>query len=169
MLHDAYSEAREIPIKYDALLRMYNSDEIDDAERDEIERQLIDMDDDIKEKMDYFEAVRFNESLEVVKWKEAEERMKAKRQRAEAAVARMMRIMDYMMRSLKMKSLTTEHAKFSYRSSKSVLIKDVAALPKSFLRYKDPEPDKVAIKKAIEAGGVVPGAELHESTNLQIR
>lgn len=38
-----------------------------------------------------------------------------------------------------------------------------------FLRYRDPEPDKAAIKAALKAGEDVPGAELVARQNMQIK
>lgn len=38
-----------------------------------------------------------------------------------------------------------------------------------FLKYRDPEPDKVAIKAALKAGEDVPGAELVARQNMQIK
>ena len=38
-----------------------------------------------------------------------------------------------------------------------------------FLKYRDPEPDKVAIKAALKAGEAVPGAELVTNLNMQIK
>ena len=53
--------------------------------------------------------------------------------------------------------------------SKSVNVFDMAVLPDTFKKYKDPEPDKTAIKEAIKNGENVPGAEIVESTSLVIR
>jgi hypothetical protein len=38
-----------------------------------------------------------------------------------------------------------------------------------FLRYKDPEADKTAIKNALKAGETVPGAELVSKTNMILK
>lgn len=58
----------------------------------------------------------------------------------------------------------------SYRKSESVQIDDLEALDKRFLKYKDPEPDKTAIKKAIKDGElIVDGARLVVNTNMIIK
>ena len=57
----------------------------------------------------------------------------------------------------------------SFRKTKSVQIDNVLDLDKSFLRYKDPEPDKKAIKDAIEAGQTVKGAQLVENTSISVK
>lgn len=63
----------------------------------------------------------------------------------------------------------TTRAALSFRQSESVNFTDKKAIPPEFMRQKDPEPDKTAIKKAIKAGQAVPGAELISNRNLQIK
>ena len=55
------------------------------------------------------------------------------------------------------------------KTPESVVIADGAILPPVYLRYKDPEPDKTAIKKAIKAGETVEGATLITKQNMQIK
>lgn len=57
----------------------------------------------------------------------------------------------------------------SYRKSESVDVLDIRAIPDDFLRYKDPEPDKTAIKKALKAGREVKGATLVTNHNMLIK
>lgn len=57
----------------------------------------------------------------------------------------------------------------SFRKTKSVQIDNVLDLDENFLRYKDPEPDKKAIKDAIEAGQTVKGAQLVENTSISVK
>lgn len=55
-------------------------------------------------------------------------------------------------------------------TSKAVEISDPDALPERYIRKKvSYEPMKTEIKKAIEGGERVPGAEIVEKTNLQVR
>lgn len=63
----------------------------------------------------------------------------------------------------------TPRVAISYRKSKSVDVKDIAALPKEYLKYSEPTANKTEIKKAIEAGTDVPGCVLVESQNIQIK
>jgi hypothetical protein len=58
--------------------------------------------------------------------------------------------------------------KISFRKSKSVHITDENELDASFFEYKRTV-NKTAIKKAIEGGELVVGAELIEKNNLQIK
>lgn len=57
----------------------------------------------------------------------------------------------------------------SFRKTKSVQINNIFDIDDSFLRYKDPEPDKKAIKDAIEAGQAVKGAQLVENTSISVK
>ena len=60
--------------------------------------------------------------------------------------------------------------KLSFRKSTSVEVLDVEQLPESFKRVKTTiDPDKVAIKKAIESGLDVTGASIKHSASLQIK
>lgn len=58
-----------------------------------------------------------------------------------------------------------------FRPSKFVQITDDSLIPEEYLIVKDPETSisKAMIKKAIEAGKAVPGAELKTNKNLTIR
>jgi hypothetical protein len=58
--------------------------------------------------------------------------------------------------------------KMSFRKSKSVHITDENELDASFFEYKRTV-NKTAIKKAIEGGELVAGAELIEKQNLQVK
>lgn len=57
----------------------------------------------------------------------------------------------------------------SFRKSDSVIINDLHKIPEDYLKYKDPEPDKNAIKAAIKEGKEIAGAELLSKLNLQIK
>ena len=60
--------------------------------------------------------------------------------------------------------------KISNRISKSVEVTDSNLLPKEYLKEKiEINPDKNAIKKAIESGSDIPGALLVTKSNLQIK
>lgn len=66
--------------------------------------------------------------------------------------------------------IETDICKLSFRKSKAVMIGEVESLPKEFLNEKVTiTPNKVAIKEAIESGEVVPGAQIVENMNLQIK
>ena len=55
-----------------------------------------------------------------------------------------------------------------WRASKQVIVDAGAKLPYEFMVWKDPQPDKTKLKKAIESGAVFDGVELIEKQNIQI-
>ena len=57
----------------------------------------------------------------------------------------------------------------SFRRSEEVQIENVHNLPEEYLRYKDPEPDKAALKAAIKEGKEIAGAALVSKLNLLIK
>lgn len=62
----------------------------------------------------------------------------------------------------------TEFA-IGWRKSKAVTITDEKKLPEIFLIAQPPKVDKTAIGKALKDGEAVPGAELIENMNIQIK
>ena len=65
--------------------------------------------------------------------------------------------------------LETPRVKLSFRKSAEVQIDDIDELPDEYLRYKEPEPNKTAIKEAIKSGKEVAGAHLEDTLSLQIK
>ena len=59
--------------------------------------------------------------------------------------------------------------KISLRKSESTEITDLSLIPKEFLKYKDPEPNKTEIKKAIKEGREIKGARIIENESLVIK
>lgn len=57
----------------------------------------------------------------------------------------------------------------SFRKSVAVEISDEMEIPAAYFNQPLPKPDKTKIKEAIKAGEQVPGAELIERKNLQIK
>ncbi len=67
---------------------------------------------------------------------------------------------------------STPKVAVSYRKSEQVEVSTAFFTDESnerFLRYKDPEADKTAIKNALKAGETVPGAELVSKTNMILK
>lgn len=57
----------------------------------------------------------------------------------------------------------------TFRNSSSVVVDDVLNLPPRFVRFKDPEADKVAIKEAIKNGEEVNGARIESKQSIIIK
>ena len=92
------------------------------------------------------------------------EREKAKKDKAES-------LKGFLSRYLNGKKFETAKVAMSFRKSEAVEFdaKCIGDVPEEFLKFKDPELDKVAVKKAIKAGETVPGCELVARQNLQIK
>lgn len=66
--------------------------------------------------------------------------------------------------------IETSRAALSFRKSTAVNILSDVEIPDDLCKVKiDRQPDKSAIKKLLQAGELVPGAELVENKNLQIK
>ena len=57
----------------------------------------------------------------------------------------------------------------SFRATEAVEIADIYKVDENYLRYKEPEADKTAIKEALKAGKTVAGATLVENTSVIIK
>jgi hypothetical protein len=55
------------------------------------------------------------------------------------------------------------------QNPESVQIAPGAMIPEEYLRYADPEPNKVFIKEALKAGIEIPGCSLARSEKLEIK
>lgn len=63
----------------------------------------------------------------------------------------------------------TAKVECSFRKSQKVEVDNVFALPEEFLKYKDPEADKTAIRGAIKEGKEIAGTRLVNVLNLQVK
>ena len=97
----------------------------------------------------------------------AEKMAFAERQKvAENKMESLKKWLAYALNGEKFKSV---RASVTFRTSDKVEVADIYKLDKNFLRYKEPEADKDAIKKAIKAGQEVAGATLVPSTSVIIK
>ena len=91
----------------------------------------------------------------------------AERQKvAENKMESLKKWLAYALNGEKFKSV---RASVTFRASEKVEITDIFKLDENYLRYKEPEADKDAIKKAIKAGQQVAGAVLVPSTSVIIK
>lgn len=92
-------------------------------------------------------------------------------EREKAAKAKAESLKGFLGRYLNGKKFETAKVAMSFRKSEAVEFdaKCIGDVPEEFLKFKDPELDKVAVKKAIKAGETVPGCELVKRQNLQIK
>ena len=57
----------------------------------------------------------------------------------------------------------------SWRKSESVEVEEGAAIPEKYLRYKEPEINKAAIKADLKAGASIYGCQLVTKNNIQVK
>lgn len=63
----------------------------------------------------------------------------------------------------------TVRAKIRFTKSEQTIIDDLDLIPEEFLKFKDPEPDLTALKKAIKEGREIDGVHIEEKKNIQIK
>lgn len=90
-------------------------------------------------------------------------------ERQKVAENKMESLKNYLAYALKGQAFKSTKAVVSFRKTQQVDIPDIYALDENFLRYKEPEADKTAIKEAIKAGQIVKGATLIENTSVIIK
>ncbi len=79
------------------------------------------------------------------------------------------RLRDYLQFNLHGEKFKSDRVQITYRHSEKVEILDPDKIPAEFLRIKQPEPNKVEIKKALKWGAIVEGAVLTEQDTIQIK
>lgn len=99
---------------------------------------------------------------------------KALAQRRRAAEAKADRAKEYLEYVLQGEAFKTSKVAVSYRKTKKLSlapdwVKWAAVAAPDFLRYKDPEPDRVAITAALRSGQHILGAELIENSSTIIK
>ena len=91
------------------------------------------------------------------------ERMKRHEKRAEG-------YKNFLQNVLAGQKFETSKVAVSYRTTKDVVnVTNMALLPKEYLRFPEPEPNKIAIKEAIKSGKKVDGAELVDKTSMSVK
>lgn len=98
--------------------------------------------------------------------KEEKDNLAARQKVAENKAASLKRFLSKYLAGEKFK---TARVSISYRKSDSVDIAADATVPEKFLKYSEPEPDKVGLKAALKAGETFPGISLKTSQNIQVK
>ena len=79
------------------------------------------------------------------------------------------RLKTYLANNLCGEKFKSPRASISWRKSEAVVVDDLWRIPDEFLEYKDPVPNKIAIKQAIKQGFTVEGVELEDRLNMVIK
>ena len=97
----------------------------------------------------------------------AEKQSFADRQRA--AENKIESLKKWLADALNGEKFKTTKVAVSFRKTKSVDVPDIFVLDENYVKYAEPTADKAAIKKAIEAGETVKGAQLVENVSVSIK
>ena len=96
-----------------------------------------------------------------------EEKCLAERRRVKEN--KMESLKKYLMDCLDGQKFETSKLKISYRKSQRVECPDYTIVPLEYIKLKDPEVDKVAVKEALKKGISVNGCQLIENTSIVIK
>ena len=99
-----------------------------------------------------------------------EEKSLADRRKADEKKAES--LTQYVQNVLNGEKFKTPRVAVNYRKSEAVIVDDMELMLEvcdDYLKYKDPEPDKVKIKAALKDGLDVPGCHLEERQNMTIK
>ena len=90
-------------------------------------------------------------------------------ERRHAAEKKAESLKELLSRELAGQKFSTPKCSVSYRTTKSVNVTDIWKLPEDNLVYRDPEPDKKALRAALNDGENINGAELVEKQSVIIK
>lgn len=155
------------PQEFIDLLERYNSDEITDDERLEIEAQLqefCEFKDFITHLCNYAIDKEADEAYFTPQYK----RLKARIDKAKASAARTWNFVDKLLKNRKIDKMRAGEIDLSFRKSMETIIVDPALLPDELCKITR-EGKKTEIKAAINEGKVITGAYLKEKQNLQVK
>lgn len=114
-----------------------------------------------------------NVALWIKELKAEAEALKAEKlafaERQRVAENKMESLKKWLAYALNGEKFKTVRASVTFRTTDKVEVADIYKLDENYLRYKEPEADKDAIKKAIKAGQEVAGATLVSSTSVIIK
>lgn len=90
-------------------------------------------------------------------------------EREKAAKAKMESLKKWLAEALAGQAFKSPKAQVTWRKSSALVIDDLWKVDDSFLRYKDPEVDKEAVKKALKDGVEVSGVHIEERQSMTIK
>ena len=153
-------------------MKLYEIDETIMSCIDEETGEIID-----SEKLDKLQMERDKKIENVACWikdlKAEAEALKAEKQafaeRQKVAENKMESLKKWLAYALNGEKFKTVRASVSFRTTDKVEIADIYKLDENYLRYKEPEADNDAIKKAIKEGQEVAGVTLVKNTSVIIK
>ena len=103
---------------------------------------------------------------DAVQYAGEEQAFRLKKQRAQAQAEK---LKAWLHDALQGNKYQSTRVNISFRNSSSVVVDDVLNLPPRFVTFKDPVPDKMAIKEAIKNGETVNGAHMENNQSIIIK
>ena len=144
-------------------------EELDDAHKALMDAYLDELGQQEADKVDSFAQFLKLEGERARLYRDESQRLAAKARPAERRIDYLKGKYLEIMRKHNLKKVKGDIYTLSLRKSESVDAPDVWALPEEYWRQADPEPNKKAIKAALDEGKEVPGARLVVKESLQIR
>ncbi len=107
-----------------------------------------------------------NLKSDMKQYEEQEKRFAEKKATAKNKAERLTALLEAF---LKGEKRSFPEVNISYRKSESVTVADGVKLDECYLRYKEPEVNKTALKEALKSGKEIEGVTLEVRQNIQIR
>ena len=89
--------------------------------------------------------------------------------RQKAAENKMNSLKKYISNYLEGTAFESAKVKVSFRPSEALDIEEGADIPEEYLKFKEPDVDNVALKKAVKAGLQIAGVQIIQNQNIQIK
>ena len=101
--------------------------------------------------------------------KAIKEEAKALQDRAKSYENKADSLKNYLESALDGEKFESPRCKISYRKSESISIDPDALIPSQYIKIREPEYNKTALKKALKAGEKIDGVTIVEKSNIQIK
>ena len=101
--------------------------------------------------------------------KAIKEEAKALQDRAKSYENKAENLKNYLQSALAGEKFESAKCKISYRKSESISIDPDALIPSQYIKLREPEYDKAALKQALKAGEKIDGVTIVEKSNIQIK
>lgn len=78
-------------------------------------------------------------------------------------------IKNFVQYQLEGQKFSTSKVAVTYRKSQAVEITDLSLIPEIYLRHKEPEADKTALKEILKTGEIIDGCELVDRISMTVK
>ena len=155
--------------EYDALYQALETCEDDDFS--ETLRRLAEIEDsDLPRKIEQMTYIMRDAEAKSEMLKKESKRLRQRAERYDSTIDRLRAFVRYAMQKVGAVKMPTKIGTWTYgKLTPSVLIDMPDWVPQEYIRVKEPEFDKAAIKRALKAGIEVPGAHLCEHEGVTFR